>query len=107
MGDITILWVIMLLIALVSFAPLGILIYRFSQKADDPLGLAHATHQPNPKIEAWIDGLLGRFLIHSHTSSASSVSQTNAIDATPATEEPSTPVKKLRGKLSRKKSGSP
>lgn len=104
MGDITILWVVMLLIALASFAPLGIFIYRFSQKADDPLGSAHPAHQPNPKIEAWVNGLLGRFLSSQQATPDSSASQAVVDESASASEaETSQSVKKLRGRFSRKK----
>lgn len=103
MGDITILWVVMLLVALASFAPLGIFIYRFSHKAEDPLGSAHPGHQPNPKIEAWVDGLLGRFLskrqsVEAHPAQAS-------VEASEAETQATPPTPSKRGRGLRKKAG--
>jgi hypothetical protein len=62
MGEITVLWVVMLIIAVAAFAPLGLFIYRFSQKAADPLGTHGPKHEPDPKFEALVNKVLGRLL---------------------------------------------
>ena len=61
MGDLVELWVWMLGIALAAFLPLGIFIYRFSNKASDPLG-THGKHTPNPKLEALVNSVLNPLL---------------------------------------------
>jgi hypothetical protein len=62
MGDITELWVIMLIIALAAFAPLGLFIYRFSTKASDPMGTHGPKHAPNSKVEAVVNLVLNPLL---------------------------------------------
>jgi hypothetical protein len=62
MGDLTELWVVMLIIALAAFAPLGIFIYRFSNKASDPMGTHGPKHEPNAKLEALVNLVLNPLL---------------------------------------------
>lgn len=62
MVEITELWVVMLLIALAAFAPLGIFIYRFSKKIADPLGSSGTHEGPESKAEALVNKILGVLL---------------------------------------------
>ncbi len=38
MGDVTVLWFVMLIVAAAAFAPLGYFIYKFTQEGDKPFG---------------------------------------------------------------------